>query len=74
MYLSLKTRRTVMEAFTESQFAYCPLIWMFCKRSSNTPNNYLHETALRITYDDSYSNVADLLRKDHSVSIHHKYI
>ena len=74
MYLSLKTIRTVMEAFTKSKFAYCPLIWMFCKRSSNTSNNHLHERALRIVYNDSYSNVADLLSKDHSVSIHHKYI
>ena len=35
-YLSLELRRTSMKAFIESQFAYCPLIWMFCQRSSNT--------------------------------------
>ena len=63
-----------MEAFVESQFAYCPLIWMFSQRSSNAPNNHLHERALRIVYSDSYTNVENLLRKDHSLSIHHKYI
>ena len=63
-----------MEAFIELQFSYCPLIWMFSKRSSNAPNNHLHKRALRIIYSDSYSNVQDLLRKDYSLSIHHKYI
>ena len=28
-YMSLDKRRMVMKAFIESQFNYCPLIWMF---------------------------------------------
>ena len=28
-YMPLEKRRIVMEAFIESQFNYCPLIWMF---------------------------------------------
>ena len=55
MYFSLKRRRTLMKAFIESQFAYCPLIWMFCQRSSNTRINHLHERALRIVYNDNES-------------------
>ena len=35
MCLSLERGRTLMKAFIESQLAYCPLIWMFCQRSSN---------------------------------------
>ena len=45
-YLSLERRRTLMKAFIESQFAYCPLIWMFCQRSSNTRINHLHKELL----------------------------
>ena len=74
MYLSLERRRTLMKAFIESQFAYCPLIWMFCQRSSNTRINHLHESALRIVYNDNESAFEDLLQKDNSVSIHHKNI
>ena len=53
---------------------YCPLIWMFCQRSSNTRINHLHERALRIVYNDNKSTFEDLLKKDNSVSIHHKNI
>ena len=72
--LSLERRRTLMKAFIEPQFAYCPLLWMFCQRSSNTRTNHLHERALRIVYNDSESTFEDLLMKDNSVSIHHKNI
>ena len=73
-YLSLERRRTLMKACIESQFAYCPLIWMFCQRSSNTRINHLYERALRIVYNDNESTFEDLLKKDNSVSIHHKNI
>ena len=63
-----------MKAFTESQFAYCLLSWMFCQRSSNIRINHLHERALRIVYKDNESTFEDLLKKDNSVSVHHKNI
>ena len=44
---------------------------MFCSRSSNNKINKLHETALRIVYDDYNSK---LLTKDGSFTIHHKNI
>ena len=47
---------------------------MFCQRSSNTRINHLHERALRIVYNDNESTFEDLLKKDNSVSIHHKNI
>ena len=72
-YLSLGRRRTLMKGFVESQSAYCPLIWMFCQRSSNARINHLHERALRIVYNDE-STFEDLPKKDNSVSIHHKNI
>ena len=34
-YLSLERRRALMKVFIESQFAYCPLIWIFCQGPSN---------------------------------------
>ena len=63
-----------MKAFVESQFGYCPLIWMFHSRGLNNKINRIHERALRITYKDKSSTFQELLEKDNSVSIHHRNI
>ena len=63
-----------MEAFIESQFAYCPLVWMFCSRSSDNRINNLHERVPRIVYNDHSSTLEDFLTKDNSVSIRHRNI
>ena len=34
-FLSLDQRRMLMKSFIESQFAYCPLVWMFHNREWN---------------------------------------
>ena len=52
-YMSLDKRRMVMKAFIESQFNYCPLIWMFHSRTLNNKINRLHERALRIVIFNS---------------------
>ena len=46
--LNQERRRTLMKAFIESQFGYCPLIWMFCGGNLNNRINHLHERSLRI--------------------------
>ena len=46
----------------------------FCQRSSNTLINHLRERAPRIVYIDNGSTFEDLLKKDNSVSFHHKNI
>ena len=46
---------------------------MFCGRKSNNRIKHLHERALRIVYNENQSSFEDLLRKDRSVSIHHRY-
>ena len=73
-FMDLKQRRNIMKAFVESQFGYCPLIWMFHSRGLNNKINRIHERALRITYKDKSSTFQELLEKDNSVSIHHRNI
>ena len=63
-----------MKVFIESQFEYCPLVWMFCGRQENNRINYLHERSLRIEYNDCKSTFESLLELDNSVSIHHRNI
>ena len=64
--------RILMKAFIESQFGYCPLIWMFHSRTSNNKINKLHERALRLVYKDYNSSFQELLNRDDSFSIHHR--
>ena len=62
--------RLILKAFIESQFGYCPLIWMFHSRTLNNRINKLHERALRLVYKDPTLSFEDLLKKDNSLTIH----
>ena len=70
----IKREKKLINTFIESQFSYCPLIWMFCSRSLNNRINRLHERALRIVYNDYISTFDSLLLKDGSVSIHYRNV
>ena len=72
--MNVSKKRIVMKSFIESQFGYCPLIWMFHSRGLNNKINRIHERALRITYNDKSSSYGELLTKDRSVTIHHRNI
>ena len=69
-FMSEIKRKVLIQTFFESQFNYCPLIWMFCSRTLNHRINRLHERALRIAYDDYLSDFEELLIKDNTVTIH----
>ena len=68
--LNFGKMRLLIKSFFESQFAYCPLIWMLYSRSRNNKVNKLHERALRILYKDDISTFEQLLKKDGSVTMH----
>ena len=63
-----------MKTFAESQFGYCPLIWVFYSRKLNIKINHLQEWSLRIVYNDYITSFEDLLKKDNFFKIHHKNI
>ena len=70
--ISEKKKKVLLKTFFESQFSYCPLLWMFCSRKLNNKINRLHERALRIAYADYVSSFEELLIKDGSVTIHQR--
>ena len=72
--MSLEKCRIVMKTFVESQFNYCPLIWMSHSRTLNNKINRRHERALRIVYSDYKSSFNTLLEKDGSFPIHYRNI
>ena len=54
--MSLGKCRTLMKGFIESQFHYCPLIWMLRSRTLKNKINHIHERALRTVYSDYNSS------------------
>ena len=73
-YMSLNKRRLLRKTFVESQFNYCPLIWIFHSRRLNNKINNVHKKALRIVYSDYKSTFQELLDKGNSFSVHHRNI
>ena len=61
-YLDKDKLRIVMKTFIQSQFNYCPLIWMFHSRIMNNKINKLHERALRIVYNNNKLNISGTFR------------
>ena len=62
-FMNVSKRQFIMKLFIESQFGYCPLIWMFHSRGLNNKVNCTHERALRITCNDKSSSYGGLLTK-----------
>ena len=71
-YLNTDKLKIIMKTFIESQFNYCPLVWMFHSRMLNNKINKLHETALRIVYKNPRLTFQELLDLDNSFTIHHR--
>ena len=73
--VTMDQKKTLMNAFIESQFSHCPLVWMFCpSRKLNNRINHIQERGLRIVYNDYTSTFSDLLAKNGSVTVHHRNI
>ena len=60
-FINISKRRILMNSFFNSQFNYCPLVWMFHSRSINNKINRLHERVLSIVYNDFKSSFENLL-------------
>ena len=58
-YLNENELKIIKKTFIQSQFNYCPLVWMFHYRTINYKINKLHDTTFQ-----------ELLNKDNSVTTH----
>ena len=63
-----------MNAFIESQFNCCPLIWILRSRTLKNKINHIHERALRTVYSDYNPSFYELLDKDDTFTIHQKNV
>ena len=69
-YLTKAQKSTLISSFFYSHFNYCPLVWMFSSKESNTKIEKLHTRALQIIHYDFSSPYETLLLHDNSTSIH----
>ncbi|XP_057299382.1 uncharacterized protein LOC130630003 [Hydractinia symbiolongicarpus] len=71
-YMDQQKLYLILNSFILSQFGYCPLLWMFCNRTTNNSINRIHSRALRVITNDYSSSFQDLLDKTGTVSVHHR--
>ena len=60
----------LMNSFIRSQFNYCPLVWMFHDRTTNSKLNRIHERALRLVCKESESELEKLKKKYGTIHQH----
>ena len=56
-FVPFKKRCILLNTFIESQFKYCPLVWMFHGKQINDKINKLQKIALRIVYNDTVASL-----------------
>ena len=69
-YMDPSKGKFLINAFFNSQFSYCLLVWMCHSRALNNKINRPHERCLRLIYNDKQLTFKELLKKDDSVSMH----
>ena len=73
-FLPLIKKLILFKDLTESQFKYCPLVWMFNGRQINDKINKVHQRALRIVFNDTITSFEELLVRDKTFAIDHQNI
>ena len=73
-FLSTEQTKYLSEAYIMSAFKYCPLIWMFCNKTSNNQINKIHKRTLRLVYEMEDANFEDLLLKGNTWDVHENNI
>ena len=73
-YLEPQKASLIYNSFILTNFNYCPLIWMFCGKTTNDKVNSVHTRALRVLLDDYTSSFGELLHRKEEVTIHEKNV
>ena len=68
-FLTIEKAKILGNAFTDSQFNYAPLLWMFCRKTVYPKKGKIHQKTLNVTYEskDTYENQ---LLQSNTVSVH----
>ena len=70
----MRKNKIISNSIIKSQFKYCPPVWRFWSRRSNSLGNNVHERGLRIIYDGHSSSYSELLMTKNERYIHQQNI
>ena len=73
-FMSIPQAKLIVNAHVLSNFFYCPLIWMFCRKVDKAKINKIHKRALRIVYNNFDLSLEELLEIDNGCTIHQKHL
>ena len=71
-YLTLNKAK-LLNAFTDSQFNYTPLIWMLCHKAPYLKMQKIHHKSLKVIYQSDFS-YDDILQLSNSLSLHQRHL
>ena len=73
-YLTDEKARILADAFSDSQFNYVPLIWMFAGKTLINKICKSHHRTLRVVYNEYNKSYGELLQLNNNVSIHQRHL
>ena len=71
-FLNRDQKSIIFNAMIKSQFSYCPIIWMFSLRRSNSLINKVHERSLRLITNDENRSFETLLQNINDITVHQR--
>ena len=66
--ITIEKARILNNAYILSLFYYCPIVWVFCSKTSNNLIDKTHKRALRVVYNSYDKSLEELLQIDGSVT------
>ena len=70
----MEQTKYLFESYIMSAFKCCPLIWMFCNKTSDNQINKIHKRTLRLVFEMEDANFEDVLLKDNPWDVHENNI
>ena len=73
-FLTLEKAKVLACSMIESQFAYCPLIWMFCSKTDMQRVEKVQYKSLQVVYNNYMATYDELLALDNKLKIHQRHL
>ena len=73
-YLTVEKARILANAFTNSQFNYAPLMWMFAGKTLINKICEIHHRTIQMVYNEYNKSYQELLQLNNIVSINQRHL
>ena len=73
-FLTLEKTKILACSMIESQFDYCPLIWLFCSKTDMQRVEKVQYKTLQVVYNNYMTTYDELLALDNKLKIHQRQL